>query len=205
MSKIHHTQSKFAVAHGLGIAVTESGSFVVTIKATGEEHTGEDLRALLTACAKETAKAVKPAKAKKAPPAKKPAKAKKVASDDEEGDEEEEGASGNSGVMKSTYYKHYRSQGGSCQDGLAVSMASFCQMADTGKTGKANRTVTDIERVLEVAKENGIDATRWTKPHGDRTTGLNNGMVRMNLSNVLRSKLTKGEKVTVNGKRVKAD
>jgi hypothetical protein len=197
MSKIHHTQRKFAEAHGLGISVTESGAFVVTIKATGEEHIGEDLKALLATCATETKKAIKPAKAKAAPKAKKPAKAK-AAPASEDGDEEEVTGPSNSGVMGYSYYKQYRANGGSCGDGLAESMAGFCQMADTGKTGKANRTVTDLERVLEVANENGIDAkAKWGH--------LNNGMVRMNLSNVLRARLAKGEKVTVNGKRVRAD
>jgi len=199
MSKIHHTQSKFAAAHGLGIAVTESGSFIVTVKATGEEHIGEDLKALLASCATETKKAIKPTKAK-APKAKKPAKAKAKATKSDEDGEEEEGDAGpgNSGVMRYNYYKQYRANGGSCGDGLAEAMAAYCQMADTGKTGKANRTITDIERVLEVASENGIDAkAKWGH--------LNNGMVRMNLSNVLRAKLAKGEKVTINGKKVKAD
>lgn len=47
----------------------------------------------------------------------------------------------------------------------------------------------DIEKVREVAKANGISIDRWMH--------LNIGMIRMNLGNVLRGKVKRGEPVVV--------
>ncbi len=66
--------------------------------------------------------------------------------------------------------------------------------------GKAGNNGDDIAAILKgadiaaVALENGIDLNRWA--------GKNAGMVRMNLGNVLRGMVRRGEKVTIAGQMV---
>lgn len=77
---------------------------------------------------------------------------------------------------KTTYAKH----GGTCGDELAVAL-SEAAMDDAGKVS--------LEQLEKVAKQNGIDFGRWSH--------LNVGQQRMNLANVLRAKLKKGEAIKV--------
>ena len=65
-----------------------------------------------------------------------------------------------------------------CGDGLASAMAGL-----------------DNDTITKVARENKVDAGKWSS--------LNPGQIRMNLGNVLRGMIRRGEKVTVQGKAVK--
>lgn len=64
-----------------------------------------------------------------------------------------------------------------CGDVLASSMAGL-----------------DNDGIAKVARENKVDADKWSK--------LNFGQIRMNLGNVLRGMIRRGEKVTVSGKSI---
>ena len=66
----------------------------------------------------------------------------------------------------------YQANGGSCGDEMAAAFAAC-----------------DPSEWSLVAKANGVDFGRWSH--------LNNGQQRMNLGNVLRGKLRRGETVTV--------
>ncbi len=79
------------------------------------------------------------------------------------------------GVVPAEFRKEYAAHGGNNGDDIAALLK------------EAN--------LAEVAKANGIDLNRWA--------GRNNGMVRMNLGNVLRGMIRRGEKVIINGKTVK--
>lgn len=81
-------------------------------------------------------------------------------------------------------YRHQYGVDQNCGDDLAKRLKD----ATTGPDGK-----TDMDAVERIAGQNGL---------GDRfdswaARGLNNGMVRMNLGNVLRGKARKGEEVTI--------
>jgi hypothetical protein len=65
-----------------------------------------------------------------------------------------------------------------CGDGLAGLMAGL-----------------DNDAIAKVGRENKVDVAKWSK--------LNPGQVRMNLGNVLRGMIRRGEKVTVQGKTAK--
>ena len=78
-------------------------------------------------------------------------------------------------VVPSLYRQRY-GKDQTCGDGLAEALAG-----------------TDLEQLAEVATENGLDLTRWA--------GRNPGMIRMNLGNVLRGRVRRGEGATVLGRR----
>lgn len=79
------------------------------------------------------------------------------------------------GVVPPEFRKEYAAHGGNNGDDIAALLKD----ADLGA----------------VATANGIDLNRWA--------GKNHGMVRMNLGNVLRGMVRRGEKVTIGGKSVK--
>lgn len=68
-------------------------------------------------------------------------------------------------------------KGGSCGDELAAALT------------EAVGTPVSKEAVVEIAKQNGIDANRWAH--------LNPGQQRMNLGNVLRAKARRGKQVVI--------
>ena len=81
----------------------------------------------------------------------------------------------------------YRVQYGvdqNCGDDVAVRLKD----ATTGKDGKA-----DMAAVEAIASKNGLGDKfdQWV------SRGLNNGMVRMNLGNMLRAKARKGDEVAI--------
>jgi hypothetical protein len=90
---------------------------------------------------------------------------------------------------------HYRHQYGAdqnCGDGLAAALLAAA--------GGGCKDDLDMAALEAVAGENAV---------GDRfdgwmTKGLNNGMVRMNLANVLRGKVRRGEPVLVKGQPITA-
>lgn len=82
-------------------------------------------------------------------------------------------------VVPSQYRERYKATGGTTGDFVGV------QLQKIGKDG--------LPALHAVMKENGIAADRWG--------ALNPGQQRMNLSNVLRSRLFKGESITILGKQ----
>lgn len=107
--------------------------------------------------------------------------------DDEDIEEESEEAAGSR--VKDAYKKRYselKAVGGSgqgCADQLDLWIANtFMVPAQKGK-----RLVLDVLAFADFAGENGIDTNRYV--------GLNNGMIRMNVTNRLRAMVRKGQDV----------
>lgn len=89
-------------------------------------------------------------------------------------------------IVPSAYKEAYAKNGGTCGDELAAAISELAIV-----DGKA-----DAQRLSEIADQNGVDFSRWRH--------LNIGQQRMNLSNVLRGKLKKGENVKVGKHTFKA-
>lgn len=83
-------------------------------------------------------------------------------------------------IVPNGYKAIYQSQGGHCGDELAATFASL-----------------DASQWPLVAKQNGIDFNRWSH--------LNNGQQRMNLGNVLRGKLRRGDSVQIGDQTFKIE
>lgn len=82
-------------------------------------------------------------------------------------------------VVPSSFKAKYAENGGNNGDELASVLAS----TTTGANGL------DLDALHAVMAQNGIEPTRWAH--------LNNGQQRMNVSNVLRGKVRRGERVTI--------
>lgn len=82
-------------------------------------------------------------------------------------------------IVPNAYKEQYAKNGGTCGDELASALSEMVVI--DGKTS--------ADKLRKIASENGIDFARWEH--------LNIGQQRMNLSNVLRGKLKKGEAVRV--------
>lgn len=100
--------------------------------------------------------------------------------DETEEDDEEPKASGS--VVANSYRAEYAVNDQTCGDDIADALRAYAN-----KEGK--RTSVDYSKIREVGAANGIDIGKWAH--------LNNGMIRMNLSNVLRRMIRKGDVVTV--------
>lgn len=85
-------------------------------------------------------------------------------------------------IVPDGFKAKYKAFGGSCGDEMAG------VLADTVKTDKGKVDVTALE---EVMAQNGIDTDRWSN--------LNIGQRRMNLGNVLRARVKRGESVAIGG------
>ena len=114
--------------------------------------------------------------------------------DGEDAEEDLEEAAGSR--IKEEYkrvYSERKALGGSgqgCADALDQWMtATFMTPAPKGK-----RMVLDLHSFVAFAEENGINTAKYE--------GLNVGMIRMNITNILRGRLRKGHDVTFNGKVV---
>ncbi len=96
--------------------------------------------------------------------------------------------------------KKYREKYGKsqcCGDALAEVLTGYCSHEVKTQTpkGKAKTVVrVNLDRVVAVAQANGLQAKL------ERWADLNPGMQRMNLGNVLRGMLKRGERVTVGEK-----
>ncbi len=86
-------------------------------------------------------------------------------------------------VVPSAYRERYKATGGTNGDFIAT------ELQRVGKDG--------VDSLQSVAKENGIDPSKWST--------MNPGMQRMNLANVLRGKYLKGEAIAVLGKQYSID
>lgn len=84
--------------------------------------------------------------------------------------------------VPSQYREKYKATGGTCGDFIAVALQKVA------KDG--------IESLGSVKAENKIEAERWA--------GMNPGMQRMNLANVLRGRFLKGETILILGKQFDA-
>lgn len=90
-------------------------------------------------------------------------------------------------IVPENFRKHYGAAQ-NCGDEFAEAFAENT----TGKDGKL-----DMEKVAKVAAQNEVDLGRWK--------GKNNGMVRMNLSNVLRGMQRRGETVKIGSTTIKGE
>ena len=88
------------------------------------------------------------------------------------------------------HYRHSYGVDQNCGDDMATALLAA--------VGGGLKDPLDLEALKDVAAENGIAERldQWL------TKGLNNGMLRMNTSNVLRGKLRRGEAVTIKGQPV---
>lgn len=82
-------------------------------------------------------------------------------------------------------YKRQYGAAQNCGDEMAQALADHVRVPN--EDGKGDHI--DLDILAEVATANGVDLSKWAH--------LNVGMQRMNLSNVLRGKLKRGEKVAV--------
>lgn len=87
-------------------------------------------------------------------------------------------------VINKDWKTKAKTAGGGNGDALDTAMRNAWLGADTPEAA-----------YLSLCDENGVDSGRWMH--------LNHGMRRMNLGNVLRGLLKKGQKVTVRGKAIK--
>lgn len=85
-------------------------------------------------------------------------------------------------VIDAGYRSAYAEYDQSCGDDMADALKAYT-------TAPGKRPCLDVARLQEVADANGFDMARWSH--------LNNGMKRMNVSNVLRHMIREGETVTV--------
>lgn len=92
---------------------------------------------------------------------------------------EDEGTATKS-IVPTGFKDKYKAFGGSCGDEMAGVLAETVK----GEKGKV-----DIAALEEVMAQNGIDTDRWSN--------LNVGQRRMNLGNVLRARVKRGESVTI--------
>lgn len=76
----------------------------------------------------------------------------------------------------------------SCGDDMAEAFSRHCRTVNP----ETKVDYLDMDKVREVAKANSVSLDRWYK--------LNIGQIRMNLGNVLRGKMRRGEKVVVGDK-----
>lgn len=79
----------------------------------------------------------------------------------------------------------------SCSDELAMAFKDY--VTGTNEKGKG---CLDMEKLREVAKQNGCEE----KLEQYEAKGLNSGMCRMNIGNIIRAKLKRGEEVAVGEK-----
>lgn len=94
---------------------------------------------------------------------------------DSEGESE-----GPKSIVPEGFKAKYKSHGGSCGDDMAEVF---------GETVKDEKGKIDVTKLEEVMAQNGIDTDRWSN--------LNVGQRRMNLGNVLRAKVKRGEFVEI--------
>lgn len=94
-------------------------------------------------------------------------------------------------IVPVKFKEKYADHDGSCGDKLAYSVKSFLETKNAD-----GRTVLSMERLAELASDNGIDFGKYKH--------LNNGQQSMNVRNRLRGLLKAGKKVRV-GKQVFAD
>lgn len=203
MATIHHTQIKLATK--LGGTLTESannpGVFITTLGAqTFMGTTPKEALDKLIAAATPT-KAPKAEKAPKAPAPKKekaPPKAKKKAKkrqsdegDDEDGEDEE--AEGKGSVVKAAYKKKYRPTNDTNGDEFTEAFRAATVNEDEA---------VDINKLGIVARDNGLKILQWMHLK-NRDGGINVGMIRMNLGNVLRGMVRRGTTIKIGDKTFK--
>lgn len=174
---VHHATAALARKHGISLTANNDDTFT----ATKDGHTSTDpvAKVAVGIVLDKLPKAPKVKKARKAAKGSKRKNGKKPAK---------------SGVMVYHYYERYRKNGGNNGDDLAAALKAATTTIDKGKSGKANRLVFDVKALIAIARENGIK---------DSFTGLNNGMIRMDISNKLRAAHRNGEKLVIQGKTFK--
>lgn len=185
MTKIHHATTKKAAKLGIALAVNGDDTFTASTDEITFTHS--DAKVAVDEIAKAMAYFEENGEY--------PETVTVIGEDDAgetEGDDEE-AKSGS--VVKPKYKAIYRPKNDSTGDKLADRMLEAVH-DDEGKV--------DLEKLRAVGRENGVDVlARWGHLK-DRHGNMNIGMVRMNLGNVLRQKIRQGEKVTIDGRTIRA-
>lgn len=88
-------------------------------------------------------------------------------------------------VVKAHYREKYKANGFNCGDIVADELKEYCNKL------RGSRLVVDLERLKEVALENGV----WD----ERYAALNAGLARMTIGNRLRAKIEAGDRVLIGG------
>lgn len=88
-------------------------------------------------------------------------------------------------IVPRAYQRKYAKHGGTCGDHLSS------VLTEATRTVKDGLVVTDLAAVHRICRENGIDPARWAI--------RNAGQQRMNLGNVLRGMVNRGERVVIAG------
>lgn len=226
---IHHTQIKLAAKLGgtLAESANNKGVFIATLGAQTFMGTTpkEALDKLVFAAAdnmepgrgtvtpaKSAPKVIKASEMATSPmaqaakeikkPAKAPKKPKKAAkkrkSDDgDEGDDEGEEAEGKGSVVKAKYKKKYHPT----HDTNGDEFTEAFRTATLEDPDDAKSSI-DVNKLAHVARENGLSIKQWL--HLKRKDGgLNVGMIRMNLGNVLRGRYRNGTDVVIGEQTLK--
>lgn len=88
-------------------------------------------------------------------------------------------------VVKAHYREKYKANGFNCGDIVADELKEYCNKL------RGSRLVVDLERLKEVALENGV----WD----ERYAALNAGLARMTIGNRLRAMIEAGDRVLIGG------
>ena len=145
--------------------------------------------------------ATSPAKAEKAPKPKKekaPRKAKKgpkkrKSDDGGEEDGEDEEAEGKGSVVKAKYKKKYQPTHDTNGDEFTEAFRAATVNDDE---------MVDVNKLNHVARDNGLKIMQWMHLK-NRDGGINVGMIRMNLGNVLRGRYRNGIDIKIGDKTFK--
>lgn len=193
---IHHATAARAKKLGIVLEQVDHDLFSAT-KDGAQLAEGTDPKAVLAKAEATLPKPEKPVKTPKAPKAKKAKgkKRRKASEDGEDEDGDEEGGEPKS-VIAAKYKKRYQPNKDTCGDRLVAPVFEY-----THPDGED----LDPKLLVKLGKDNGVDVMdRWGHIQR-RGGGWNTGMARMNLVNVLRGKLRRGEDVVIGSKTIKGD
>lgn len=185
---IHHATLKRAAKFAIVLAEPEHGYFTAT---HGGKQIAEGSDAKKVLADAEAIVAPKPEKkAKVAKPKSKAKKSRKSSEEDEDGDEEGSTKS----VIAPKYKAKYKPNKDTCGDDFVQTL--FTYLHPDGED-------VDQKLLVKLGKDNGVDVMDLWGHLKTKHGAFNVGMARMNLANVLRGKLRRGEDVVVGTKTLK--
>ena len=214
---IHHTQAKQAAK--LGGTLTESannkGVYIATLGAqtymgqSAKEALDKLIAAAVPAKAPRAEKAPRKRSAayeegqreaaadlekEKAPKkSKKKAAKKRKSSDDEDDGEGDEEEGGKGSVVKAKYKKKYQPTHDTNGDEFTEAFRAATVNEDEA---------VDVNKLNHVARDNGLKITQWMHLK-NKDGGVNVGMIRMNLGNVIRGMYRNGQDIVIGGVKFK--
>ena len=175
MAKIHHMTQKLAEKCKVLLALNADASSVVGTDETDTTNvaTGTDAKDVLNAVVRNRKSKNEP-KPNVGKPLKPPVK-----DDDRTTDDGEDKVSGTS-IVRPKYKTAYRPHDDTNGDGVAEALIEHC------RDGKGQL---DLHKLGAIANQNGVDLARYKH--------LNNGQIRMNVGNRLRSLIRNGTDVVI--------